>query len=429
MAHAATAVALPRGDFTLLLAAIFAVSLGYGVVLPVLPFFLARVAGEGGSVSWHTGMLTAVYMLAIFIAAPLWGRIADRIGRRPVILIGLAGFSAALLVFGFAPSLWLGYAARIAGGAFAAAVLPVAFAYVSDTSVAASRARRFAWMSAASVMGFLAGPSLGGWLASAPAIGKVPATALPFVAAAGIGALVWFAAWRRLSESPREPATTANVASAPATWLLLLLSLLVMLGLGGFEVGLTLQGQQRLGLTPAQLGLMFFECSLVMAIVEVLLFAPLAHRFEGRAAVVAAFLVMAAGIGWLAVATAFDEMWWRVGLIAASSGFLIPLLTYRISLAAGAAQAATLGAQTAAASLGQALGSAGTGWLFGSIDASSFWVTAALLLAGAIAALAALPRQGDAVRVPADAPATKRDVLYDVDRIATDPRVTRDRAQ
>lgn len=422
-------VALPRGDFALLLTAIFAVSLGYGVVLPVLPFFLARVVGESGSVSWHTGMLTSVYMLAIFIGAPLWGRVADRIGRRPVILIGLAGFSAALLVFGFVASLWLGYAARIAGGAFAAAVLPVTLAYVSDMSVATARARRFAWMSAASVLGFLAGPSLGGWLAGASAIGNVRATTLPFLAAAGIGALVWLAAWQRLSEPPREPATTANVASAPATRLLLLLSLLVMFGLGGFEVGLTLQGQQRLGLTPGQLGLVFFECSLVMAIVEVLLFAPLAHRLEGRGTVVVAFLVMAIGVGWLTTVTGFDELWWRVGLIAASSGFLIPLLTYRISLAAGAAQAATLGAQTAAASLGQALGSAGTGWLFGSINESSFWVTAALLFAGALGALAALPRHAAAARAHAEARETKRDVLDNVDRIATDPRVTRDRAQ
>ncbi|HLF10272.1 MAG TPA: hypothetical protein VJA26_03590 [Gammaproteobacteria bacterium] len=61
----------------LLLTAVFTVSLGYGVVLPVLPFFLARVLGESGSVSWHTGMLAAAYMLAVFMGAPVWGRIAD----------------------------------------------------------------------------------------------------------------------------------------------------------------------------------------------------------------------------------------------------------------------------------------------------------------------------------------------------------------
>jgi DHA1 family multidrug resistance protein-like MFS transporter len=366
MTARATAVALPRGDLALLLTAVFAVSLGYGVVLPVLPFFLARVASES-DISWHTGMLSAVYMLAIFIGAPLWGRIADRTGRRPVILVGLAGFSVALLVFGFASSLWLGYAARLAGGMFAAAVAPVALAYVSDTSTVTSRAPRFAWMSAASVLGFLAGPSLGGWLAGESVTERVPAAALPFLAAAGIGALVWVFAWWRLSESPRASAPANMQTPARTTWLLFVLSLLVMFGLGGFEVGLTLQGQQRLGMTPAQVGLMFFECSLVMAVVEVLLFAPLAHRLAGRAAVTAALVAMAVGLSWLATATTSDGLWWPVGVVAASSGFLIPLLTYRVSLAAGVAQAATLGKQTAATSLGQALGSAAAGWLFGSM--------------------------------------------------------------
>lgn len=429
MTAGATAVTLPRGDFALLLAAVFAVSLGYGVVLPVLPFFLARVVAESGSVSWHAGMLTAAYMLAIFIGAPLWGRAADRMGRRPVILIGLAGFSAALLVFAFAPSLWLGYAARIAAGASAAAVLPVTLAYVSDTSTAVTRARRFAWMSAASVMGFLAGPSLGGWLAGASTTDVVPATALPFLAAAGIGALVWVAVWQRLAEPPRAPRQPVDMTSLRATRLLLVLSLLAMFGLGGFEVGLSLQGQQRLGLTPGQLGLMFFECSLVMAVVEVLLFAPLAHRFEGRAPVVVAFLVMATGLGWLTTVTGFDGLWWRVALIAASSGLLIPLLTYRISLAAGAAQATILGAQTAASSLGQALGSAGTGWLFGSINESTFWLMAALLVAGALGALAMLPRRAVVARAHVDEPRLKRPVLDSFDHAETNLRATRDSAQ
>ena len=382
------ALFLARRDFVLLLAAVFTVSLGYGAALPVLPFFLARVLGDTGSVSWHTGMLAAAYMFAVFVGAPLWGRTADRIGRRPVILIGLGGFSAGLVVFGFSPNLWLGYAARMAGGLFAAAVLPVTLAYVSDTSLAALRARRFAWMSAASVMGFLAGPSLGGWLATAPRTGGVPATALPFLAVAGLGALVWILAWTCLSE-PTGPVRAATRTPMPdTTRLLFVLSLFVTFGIGGFEVGLTLHAQQHLKLSPAELGLMFFECSLVMAIVNVLLFAPFAHRFDGRFALAAGFAIMAIGLAWLASATTPNELSWRVGVIAASSGFIIPLLTYRVSLVAGAAQATMLGRQTAAASLGQALGSVAAGGLFGSIGAAFFGVTAAVLIVGAGVALA-----------------------------------------
>ena len=112
------------------LAAVFVVSLGYGVVLPVLPFVLRALAGV--AVAWHTGLLTGVYMLALFLFAPLWGYVSDRIGRRTVILLGLAGFSAAMLWFAQARGLAFVYGARVLAGVFAAAVLPVVLAWVSD---------------------------------------------------------------------------------------------------------------------------------------------------------------------------------------------------------------------------------------------------------------------------------------------------------
>jgi len=139
---------LRTSDFFLLMASVFTVSMGYGVVLPILPFWLERISGSL-SVPWHTGMLAGGYTLALFAFAPLWGRASDRIGRRPVILLGLGGFVLTLVLFGFSQSLWLGYLARILGGAFASAVLPVSLAYVADTSQRERRARRFVWMSTA----------------------------------------------------------------------------------------------------------------------------------------------------------------------------------------------------------------------------------------------------------------------------------------
>jgi len=117
-------------QFFLLMAAVFTVYVGYGIVLPVLPFMLERVLGDGArfSVAWHTGMIAGIYMLAVFVCAPLWGRVSDRIGRRPVILIGLAGCVLTLATFGLATNLWLAYLARGLGGALVAAVLPVAMA-------------------------------------------------------------------------------------------------------------------------------------------------------------------------------------------------------------------------------------------------------------------------------------------------------------
>ena len=259
-----TSLALP-------LAAVFVVSLGYGVVLPVLPFMLARALGEAAraSVAWHTGLLTGVYMLALFLFAPLWGRISDRVGRRTVILLGLAGFSGAMLWFSVVRDLVFVYGARVFAGVFAAAVLPVIFAWVSDVRTPRSRAQAFAWLSAASALGFLFGPALSGWLASVWIAGQDAAPALPFYVAALLSGAVWFAAYCFFPESVPQRAENKHEAEAPSLVWLLALSLLVMLGLGGYEVSLALQGQQVLNLQPREIGWMFAECSLVMILVQV----------------------------------------------------------------------------------------------------------------------------------------------------------------
>lgn len=369
------------------LAAVFVVALGYGVVLPVLPFVLADALGEAerASVAWHTGMLTGVYMLALFLFAPLWGYISDRIGRRTVILLGLAGFSGAMLWFAVARGLVFVYGARVLAGVFAAAVLPVVFAWVSDVGTPRTRAQAFAWLSAASALGFLFGPALSGWLASVEIAGQ-DASALPFYAAALLSGAVWLAAYRFFPESISRRAGNESEPRAPSLIWLLALSLLVMLGLGGYEVSLALQGQQVLNLQPREIGWMFAECSLVMILVQVFVLAPLLQRV-GCGLLAPAFLAMAIGVALLPYAASYPAMLIGVGLVAAAAGMLIPALVYLVSLAAGSAPGAAIGKQTAAANLGQAMGSAAAGWLFAVHIEMPFWVIAGLLGLGAVAAL------------------------------------------
>jgi MFS family permease len=376
-------------DLALPLAAVFVVAVGYGVVLPVLPFVLARALGEAAraSIAWHTGLLTGVYMLALFLFAPLWGYVSDRIGRRAVILLGLAGFSGAMLWFALARGLVFVYGARALAGVFAAAVLPVVLAWVCDMGTSRTRARAFAWLSAASALGFLFGPALSGWLASVEVVARDDALVLPFYAAAALGVGVWLAVYRFLPKSALPRARDSeSERSAPSLIWLLALSLLVMLGLGSFEVGLALQGQQVLNLRPREIGWMFAECSLVMILAQVFVLAPLIRRVGGGL-LAPAFLAMAAGVALLPYTTSYPAILIGVGLVAAASGLLIPALAYWVSLAAGARQGAALGQQTAAASLGQAAGSAAAGWLFAVFIEAPFWATAGLLGFGAVAAL------------------------------------------
>ena len=118
-----------------LMLAVFTVSVGFGVVLPLLPYLIERLQGasvEVAQVSRHTGLLTAVYTLALFLFAPVWGRLSDRRGPRSVLLAGLLGLGATMLVFSFVENIATVYAERFLSGMFAAAVTPVAAAAAGE---------------------------------------------------------------------------------------------------------------------------------------------------------------------------------------------------------------------------------------------------------------------------------------------------------
>ena len=121
-----------------LLFSFFVVMTGYGITLPVLTFYIERLAlAEGTSpeqASMHVGLLTGIFALMQFFFAPLWGRWSDRVGRRPLVLIGLGGYAVTNVFFGLGTNLLMLYSARILGGILSAAVLPAATAYVADVT-------------------------------------------------------------------------------------------------------------------------------------------------------------------------------------------------------------------------------------------------------------------------------------------------------
>ena len=376
-----------------LAAAVFVVSAGYGALLPLLPAWLAQQLPEADSaaVSRHVGYLSAVYTAGVLVGAPIWGLIADRVGRPRILMIGLIGYVASLLLL--LPSvggLWAIYALRATAGGFVAAVVPVVPALVAAHTPKALRARRFAWLGAASLLGFLLGPGLnaiGNGLASLMTSGAalMPlSTRIVIVLSAVLGASMMLGL--RLTLPPQEEAADEARADPDAPdrvgiMALWLLSAALMFVLSGFELGIVLQGRQHAEVTTQDVALMFAECSLVMLGVNALLFfTSLLDRVPPRRVIAVGSLVAVAGLLLLSLHRSPGWMYVGISLTSAGTGLVLPVIAF---LAAGAARAklgATMGGLAAAAGLGQTLGSIAGGWLFGALAQRGFgWLALPLL--------------------------------------------------
>jgi MFS family permease len=388
-----------------LLLAMFAIAIGYGFLLPILPLIVERsVAGsESDAVARHTGLLTGTYTLALFLFAPMWGRLADRRGRRSVILLGLIGFASTQALFALAESLPLLYLGRVLNGLFASAIAPAAYALVGDHAPSKEwRAHRFALLNIAGVSGFLVGPMLGSFtLVSVrgvmPNLSDAAILQFPFYATAGFAFVVALAVRSLVSNESVPRSDRGAVVNASdrlgALIRLLGISFVTAAAVGAFEVGLSLRGVQTLGMNTTELGLMFTECSLVMLVAQSIVFSPFVHPESTRWMLTPALLVLAAGLVLVPLATGNITMALAVALVAASAGILSPIATYWISLGADELQGTALGQQTAASSLGQAVGSAAGGLLFAAtfVPDAAFTLTAVLVLAS-LGASIGIPR-------------------------------------
>jgi MFS family permease len=372
--------------------------IGFGIVVPVLPFW----ATEFGAGPAAIGLLLTAYAGAQFACAPLWGRLSDRIGRRPVMLLTIAGTAASLLLLGLARSLpWL-FAARALAGAFAANI-GVASAYIADVTRPEERTRWMGMLGASFGVGFVLGPAIGGGL-------SLLGYRTPMLAAAGLSACNLVYALATL----REPEGRA-AAFVP----------------GGARAGALRQPLVR------QLCAANFAFTVAVNQLETVFALFMMHRFHYDASHVAGFLVAMAilmggiqGGGMKSLATRFGERSLMIGgsaLLAA--GFLLlpwthsaallvpplalcavgravlqPSLMSVASLAAGAGErGAVMGAFQAAASLARVAGPLAAGWLYELSVPAPFLLAAALVASVALQAraLPEAPRsEGEAVLVP-----------------------------
>ena len=387
-----------------LLTCLFIVMIGFGITLPVLPFYVERLALEAGasqqSIVLHVTLLTGVYSLMQLVFAPLWGRWSDRIGRKLPILIGIAGYVIAQVMFGLSTSLWLLYLARVVGGILSSATLPASAAYVVDMTTKNERSRGMAWLGTAASLGVVVGPALGGLLSRRDwhfnwSVGhfKVDSFSIPFFVAALFGLLTLFAAMRWLPESlPKTSLQDTNSAkdkseTTKTDWWTLVKTLfpLLALTLAGqfaltmFEGTFALFAQAKFNYGPVEVGYVFVVCGLVMTIFQAGAVGFLAGKINEMIQIGAGFALIGTGIALLATAQTAFFIFAFVALLALGMAFIAPNLAALVSKRGGDEQAgATLGIQNASNSLGQSVGPLLGGLLF-------IWqINAPYLISGAV---------------------------------------------
>ncbi|HEX3247769.1 MAG TPA: MFS transporter [Chloroflexota bacterium] len=181
-----------------LIAVNFVDMIGFMIVLPLLPFYALKLQATPETI----GRLIASFSIAQLLAAPLWGRVSDRYGRRPALLIGLSASAIAYVVFGLANTVWLLFLSRLVQGA-GGGTTGVAQAYVADTVEPGDRARALGWLSAATSAGVMVGPAIGSFAAR---FGQ----AAPGLVAATLCVINVIFAWRWLPESRKEPSSVSR---------------------------------------------------------------------------------------------------------------------------------------------------------------------------------------------------------------------------
>ena len=351
---------------------------GFGMIFPILPIYARRFHVSS---AMATG-LVAAFSAASFVFSPIWGRVSDKVGRKPVLLVSLAGTAVGSLLTGAAGGIGLLYIARVIDGASGASV-SVAQAAVSDVAPDEQRPRLFGLLGAAFGIGFVAGPALG-------ALAALWGPRVPFYAAAvlaGVNALV---AIRRLPETHhpgkevvegRRPFALVNVAGARAAAHLIGVAFFALLSFSAFEATFALFGQRRLGFDIGSSAAVFAVIGLLIVATQVGLVHPTVTRLGETGTLRAGLVGDAAGL----LVLAFVRSWWSLvpALLALTIGQGLVQTTVSSTLAGRAdprRRGVLLGAQQSAGGLARVLGPLLGGFLFQQIGPGAPYIAGAAVV-------------------------------------------------
>ncbi|WP_238457752.1 MFS transporter [Desulforamulus ferrireducens] len=253
--------------FFVLFLILFWVMVGFGIIIPILPFVVTHFGG-GPTI---LGLFMASFSIMQFFFAPLWGRLSDRIGRRPVLLIGLSGYGITFILLGMATELWMLFVIRMLSGVISSATIPTAMAYIADITEGEERSKGMGLMGAAMGVGMIFGPALGGWLGHY-------GFAVPFYVAGALAILTWPFAYFFLPESLKQLGSNLNRAEKMAKLslevlkhpllILFMLNFISNFSISIFQGTFALFGADRAGFGSKEMGSIFTMMGVIGVIIQ-----------------------------------------------------------------------------------------------------------------------------------------------------------------
>ncbi len=372
----------------ILLFILFIDTVGFGMINPLLPFY----AEHFGASPFVVGLVMASYSLAQFAAAPFWGRLSDRVGRRPVLIVSLAGGAAAYVWLGYADELWMLFAARLAGGAMAGSITAV-FAYITDITTPENRAKGMGRLGAAFSLAFIAGPALVGLLA-----GSDPALAdyrTPMLAAAGFSFLAFGISFfilkeslskekrRRLAEKPRSQrwAQFRAALAQPNMGRLIVLIFLTTFVFAGMEATLAIWSNRQFGWGPAQNGYFFAFIGILSATIQGGLIGRLTKKFGEARLIIFGIGLFTIGLGLIPFSSSL--LYFSLAMIFIVIGFSLrsPSLNSLFSFQGkDEDKGSIMGINRSTNTLAKAFGPACAGYLFATLGRNWTYFSGALLM-------------------------------------------------
>ena len=332
--------------------------LGYGMAFTVLPFFIEELGGSGT----QFGILLFLFGFMQLIFAPVWGKVSDKYGRKPVLILGMVGLGSSMLFFGLASAIWMLYVAQVASGILSSAMPPVAMAYISDSSSEEHSSGAMGRIGAAGGLGIIVGPGFAGMLAGI-------SLTLPFFAAAGMCLLTCFTILAFLPESLPPGKRTAvmekiNLMEIRGMWqalstpvaFALIITFAINFGKSNFTGAYALFAAGKFGFGAEEVGAVLMVTGLVYVLAQGLLVGPLTNRLTEGGVIKMSLIGSAAGFLLMLLAFDYITMLLTVGLFNLFNAVLKPATMGLISKKTTSAQGSVMGIAESYMGLGRALG-------------------------------------------------------------------------